>query len=124
MNGGGDICAALRNHIHIQRIKRFPKGVVIERDRTLQKRAAGKGNQTNAIAVELRDEIRDREFRTREPIRLHILREHALRGVDREKKFESFAMRLLKFKTGLRTSERDENERHAEYEKDALHQSA
>jgi hypothetical protein len=72
VNGSGDICAAFRNHIHIKRIKRLAKGVVIERDRTLQKRAAGKGNQTNAIAVELRDEICDGEFRTREPIRLHI----------------------------------------------------
>ena len=110
VNGGGDISPAARNDIHIERVERFPERVVIECDWTLQKRTAGKRDQTDAIAVEFADEISDGELCAREPIRLHILRQHALRSVDREKEFESFPMCLLKFEAGLWSRERDEDE--------------
>src|SRR5262245_31440394 len=116
VNGRGDISSAARDDIDIECVERFAKRVVVERDWTLQKRTAGERNQTDAIAVEFRDEISDGELCAREPVRLHILRQHALRSVNREKEFKSFPMRLLKFEAGLWSRERNEDERSSEGE--------
>src|SRR5262245_61949639 len=116
VNGGGDIGPAARNHIYIEHVERFAKRVVIECDWTLQKRTAGERNQTDAIAVEFRDQISDGEPCAREPVRLHILRQHAFRSVDREKQFESFPMCLLKFEAGLWSREGNKSEGDSEYE--------
>src|SRR5262245_23608653 len=124
VNGRGDISSAARDDIDIECVERFAKRVVIERDWTLQKRTAGERNQTDAIAVEFRDEISDGELCAREAVRLHILRQHALRSVDREKKFESFPMRLLKFEAGLWPRERDEDERSSQGEEHTFRELA
>src|SRR5262249_17876268 len=108
VNGRGDISSAARDDIDIERVERFAKRVVVQCDWTLQKRTASERNQTDAIAVEFRDEVSDGELRAGEPVRLHILRQHAFRSVDRKEKFEPFPMCLLKFETDLWSCERDE----------------
>src|SRR5262245_47979606 len=120
VNGRGDISPAARDNIDIQRVKRFAERVVVQRDWTLQKRTAGERNQTDAIAVEFRDEVSDGELRTREPVRLHILRQHAFRSVDRKEEFESFPMCLLKFEADLWSCESDEYKCDAEREEDTF----
>src|SRR5262249_12375075 len=108
VKGRSDVCAAARNNIYVKRVERFAERVVIERDRTLQERTAGERNQADAVAIEFHNEISNRELRAREAIGLYILREHAFRSIDSKKHLDSFAVCLLKFKSGLGTRQGDE----------------
>ena len=119
-NRRGDVRAAVRDGVRIERVERFAEGVVIQRHRTLQKGAARESDQAHAIAFQFCDEIGDGEFCAGEPVGLHVLREHALRGVHGEEQFESLAMRFLPDEAGLRTRQRDEKKDNGEGEKRAL----
>ena len=75
---GGNVCAATWNYFRIERVERFPEGVVVERHRALQKGVACKSHKAHAVAVQLVHEIVHSELCARKSIRLYVLGEHAL----------------------------------------------
>ena len=68
-----DIRAAFRNCIGVEIVDRFDRRVVVDRKRSLQKRAARKRDQTHAISLELVDEILHGQFHALKAVRLHIV---------------------------------------------------
>ena len=78
-NGARDICSAFGNRLGIQIAQGFNNGVVINRQRRLQKRAASKSDQTNTITLQLANQILDRELNSIQPVRLDVIGQHAAR---------------------------------------------
>src|SRR4030095_1307241 len=64
---------------------------VIDCKRRLQKGAAGKRDQPDAIALQLRDQILRRQLHPLNPVGSNIVRERAARGVGSEKQIEPTA---------------------------------
>ena len=64
--------------------QRIFDGRVIDRQRRLDKRGSRKCDQPGAIPLERVDQILRRELCPRQPVRQHISREHALRGIHRD----------------------------------------
>ncbi len=71
-----------------------------------RKAVPGEGDEADAVAAELRQEVLDRELRAREPVRLDVGREHAPRGVDRDDQVDALALDLLPAEAPHRTGER------------------
>ena len=74
----------------------------------MQERTSGERHQAHGVAVQALDEVVDRQFRARKPIRLHIRRQHASRSVDGEDDVVAAPLHLFPMETGLRLGERDE----------------
>ena len=104
--GGGDIGASARNGVGIQRLHRIAKGIVIGRNRSLQKGIAREGNQTDAIAMQVVEQILRGQLRAGEPVRLHVRSQHALGRVDRDQDIEPAAMRTSVVYRALRSRQR------------------
>ena len=88
-----DIRAAARDRIRIQRLHRIPKGVVVSRDRRLQKSIPRKRDQPDSVAVEMPEQVLRGQLCACEPIRLHVGSQHTFRGVDRDQDIEPLAGR-------------------------------
>ena len=116
-DGLRNICAAFGNCFCVEIVDRFGDRVVIDRQRRLHKRAAGKRDQTDAIALQLVDQILGREFDALEPVRLHVVGKHAARSIDREKEIEPFALHILKRVTPARLGQSDDGQGEAKKEK-------
>src|SRR5262249_29607232 len=57
------------------------------------------------------------EFDALEPVRLHVVRKHASRSIDREKQVESFAFHILVYITDLRPRQTHDRERKSKHQK-------
>jgi hypothetical protein len=69
-----DVGAAFRNCFCIQVVDRFNRGIVIDRQRCLQKGPAGEGDEAGAIALQLCDQILCCQFDALKSVRRHIIR--------------------------------------------------
>ena len=114
----GNIGAAFRDGLGVEIVDRIDGGVVVDREGRLEEGAAGKGDQADAIALQLVDQILRREFDPLETIRLHVVREHAARNVDREEQVESLAFHLVVGVAPARSRQANEDEAEDEKEKD------
>ena len=79
----------------------------------MQKSVAREREQADAVAIEIVDKVIDGELGAVEPVRLHILRQHAFGRVHRDQQFDALAMHFLPVETDLRTGQRDEQTRDA-----------
>ena len=75
--GARDIGAAAGDGIGVDGVQRFMKGAVVQRDGADQEGAAGEGDQTDGIAIQLIGKVVDGEFGAREPVGFDIRRRHA-----------------------------------------------
>ena len=110
----GDIGAALGNRLGIQIVQGLNDGIVINRQRRLQKCAAGKSNQTNTIALQLTDQILNRELDAIKSVRLDVIGQHAARCVHRDQQIESLAFYIFKRVTPPRLGQTNNGQSKAE----------
>ncbi len=99
----------MRDDRRVQGVKRLEKGTVVEGEWTEREGVSGEGNQPDTVALQLLDEIGDREARPLEPVRHHVLRQHAARRIDREDQVDAPAFHLAEFEAILRSRHREEN---------------
>ena len=79
----------------VEIVDRLDRGVVINRQRSLQKGATRKRDQPDTVALQFVDKILRGQLHALETVRRHIVRQHAARGVDRQDQVESLcALRL------------------------------
>ena len=90
-----NVGAAFRNRLGIEIIDRLDRGLIINRQRRLQERSSSERDQTDAIAPQFCDQILCRQFNALQPIGRDVVREHAARGIDREKQIESATFYIL-----------------------------
>src|SRR5205814_2556310 len=95
-NGARDGGAAFGNAFCVEIVDCFDHGVVVNRKRGLQKSAPGKGDQTNAVALQFVNQILDREFDALESIRLDVVGEHAPRRIHGDEQIQPFTLYVLK----------------------------
>ena len=86
----------------VQLVEGIGDCVVVERERGLQKGRAGKGNESDAIALQKADEVLSEKFRPSETRGRHVRRQHAARGVDRHDDIAAFLFRFFFQKSVLR----------------------
>ena len=110
LNRLGQRGAALGNHVYVEEIHALPERFLIERKRALQKRAAGERDQPEAVALRETHQIDRRELRARQAVRLHVIGQHAFRGVDGHHDVETALFGFLKREAQLRR-EREKNQR-------------
>src|SRR5207237_5896135 len=87
--------AAARDDADMDRVEALAEGALVERERALDEGAAGEGDEAGAVAPELRQQVLDGELRAAEAVRLHVAREHAARGVERDDEIDALAVHLL-----------------------------
>jgi len=79
-----DVGAGNWNRLVIHNRQRLLERAVIEREGTLQKSLAGKGNQSDASSAATLDEIHNRQLGPLQSRRTHIRCQHAARTVQKE----------------------------------------
>ena len=86
-----------------------------------RKALAGKCDQTDAIALQLVEQILGGQLDALEAIRLHIIGKHAARDVDREEEIEPFAFYFIKGIAPARPRQTNDDEGEDEKEEDETH---
>jgi len=102
----------VRNDADLERIHSLAKGLVIKSEWRLQESGAGKCHQSKAITPGQPHQIKGGQFRLFQPIRGHVLRQHAARSVDGDNDVEPSLFGFLPGKTPLRPGQRDEQAGH------------
>ncbi len=120
----GDIGPAARDRGGVERVDRLPEGVPVERQRAFEEGFSGEGDQPQPVPVEPVGQIVDRHPGPGQPVGLHVLGQHALRGVDREEDIDAPLLRLLPEITGLGPGQRDEEAGQAEEEEESFDRAA
>ncbi len=115
--------AALRDDADVDGVQALREGSVVERERTLHEGGAGERDQSDAVAVQLADEILNRELGARQSIRLDVGGEHAARGVEGDDEVDAFALDLLPAKAPQRAAERERQRQHRGDEERGTHET-
>ncbi|EKD35771.1 MAG: hypothetical protein ACD_75C01785G0002 [uncultured bacterium] len=89
-----DIGAALGDELGIHGRQRLFEGIVIKGQRAHEIGGAGKGQEPHPVAVQPADEIEDRQMRPLQPVRFHVLGEHALRGIEGKEQVDALAFHI------------------------------
>ncbi|PYK68319.1 MAG: hypothetical protein DME45_08110 [Verrucomicrobia bacterium] len=90
-----NVGAPFRNRLGVEIVDRFDRSIVINRQRRLQERPPRECDQTGAIALQFCDQILRRQFYALQPIGRDVVRQHAARGIDREKQIEAATFYVL-----------------------------
>src|SRR5438552_5080736 len=105
--GAGDVGPAFGNRLRVQIIQRLNDSIVINRKWRLQKSAARKSNQANAVALQFIDQILDRQLDALQPVWLDVIGKHAARCVHCDQQIEPFALYVLERIAPARLRETD-----------------
>ena len=76
-----------------------------------KKRIARKGNQSDPVTPQFLDQVAHPPFGLLQAVGLDILRQHALRGVERNDDAQSALLYLFPLEAPLRTGQRDDAQR-------------
>jgi hypothetical protein len=111
----------LGNDVHVQRLDALAERVIINRQRALQKRAAGERHQPEPIRLRLLHQIKRGEFGAGKAVRCDVLGQHGLRGVNGYDDIQALLFRFLPGETPLRSSERNDQQRERNCEQHEAH---
>ena len=84
IQGAANVRSRHGNRSFIHGLQGIAKRVVIQRERALQKRLAGKRHEADAATSEILHEFLNRQLRPREAAWIHVRGQHALRAVEQE----------------------------------------
>ena len=110
VDGRADGRSLSRNHGRGDVVRKRAGDDVIGGDRKLHIGIAGEYDQSDFILMKLFDQPVDREFGAFESVRFEILRQHAVRYVDRQHHFDPRARDLFQLGTELRSRQADDDE--------------
>ena len=109
INRLGQRGAALRNDVHIEGLHALAEGLVIQRQRTLQKGAPSEGDKAVPFGLRHPFQIECCELSAPQPVRSHVGGQHAARGVDGNHDVQAARARLFPAESNLRAGQ-DHNE--------------
>ena len=109
-----NIRASFWNRVRVEIVDRFHRRVVIDRQRRLEERAAGKCDQPHAISLQLVEQILRGKFHPLKPARRHVVRKHAARSIRRKNQVESFSFHVLISVTPARFGQRHDRQANAQ----------
>ncbi len=107
--------APLRNNVHVERVHALTKRGIIHGQRALQKRAARKGHQAEAVGLRLLHQIQRGKFCARQPIGSDVFGQHALGGVDGHDDVQPALFDFLPIKTPLRPGQCHDHTNHGQH---------
>ena len=102
--------ASARDDADLDGVETLQERAPIEGERALEERRARESHQAETVAAGLGDEIADRELGAGEAVGLHVGREHAARGVERDHQVDSLALHLLPAESPHRAGQGDDHQ--------------
>ena len=116
VEGIGDGRSLRRHADRLDGAQEQPGCGVVGGERALDERVAGEHHQADAISVQAVEERRDFQLRALDARRLHVPREHAVRGVERDDQIHARALDHIGALAALRAGGREEKEEQAQAE--------
>ena len=108
--------AALGNDIDVERFDALAEGRVVNGQRALQERAAGKRHQAQPVRPRPLHQLERRQLRARQPVGRDVFRQHALRGVNRDHNIQAPQPHFLPIKAPLRPRQRHDQADHRQHQ--------
>ena len=115
------IAARHRHGVHIHRTQGVGEGIVVERERALQKRLPGEDDEPDAPTPVPLHIIHHGQLGPFEAVRAHVGNEHAFRGIEHEDRVFALLLELLRLQAPLRPGERQAEEDDGEQHERILH---
>ena len=112
-NRRSDIRSGNRDDSGFEDLQRLTECVIVERQRALQERGAGEGDQADSVGTHFFDKIQHGQLRPFQTIGFHVLREHTSGCIDGEDNVDSFAFNFFPDVSVLGAGHGDHNQRDA-----------